>query len=361
MKRKWKWAEIKARVKWKSPAAMLTLLFAGLGVVLLVSGPHIWEQWRLIEQLKGEQSALEMYIADGQKRLDEEEPHPMEPLDEHTLIRLQEQLPLEEDVPRFTAQLSEAARQAGMTLNGLHVARSEELLNKKVAHPGLLPEGDEDAKEPVREQEEAQKDEAHEKDNEASEGERSELLQFSADSFSKEVDATARTEIGVERLWADVYLEGSYTHLADFFSRLKQQPRLTEVVAWRYVLPRDGVPSNIRVRLNVLYYVDDRLTDLPSLPELDIPEGSGQPIRVLPEEPQTEEKEDHESRKGEDGPFFVPYPFVPNEDGTGFVPYPWEPGEEFPALEPPPDDGLPADIDVTEEKGALPDFAPGDN
>ena len=108
----------------------------------------------------------------------------------------------------------------------------------------------------MREQEEAQKDEAHEKDNEASEGERSELLQFSADLFSKEVDATARTETGEERLWADVYLEGSYTHLADFFSRLKQQPRLTEVVAWRYVLPRDGVPSNIRVRLNVLYYVD---------------------------------------------------------------------------------------------------------
>ena len=47
----------------------------------------------------------------------------MEPLDEHTLIRLQEQLPSSRKMCRGSPnRLSEVARQAGMTLNGLHVA-----------------------------------------------------------------------------------------------------------------------------------------------------------------------------------------------------------------------------------------------
>lgn len=332
MKRKWmrwKWSEIKQKIVFKSPTTMIVLTSVGLLSILGYFGPLIWKEWQQIEQLKAEKSALELTISDGQARLDAEEPHPMEPLDEDALIRLQEQLPTSQEIPRFMLQIASAANHAGTTLNGIHVARSEEELNERMAKPGLLSE-EEKGDEAETEQKEV--DEPLEQDKGASdqnrEEEKSELLRLDPHGTSDKTDVTAKTKSKLQRVWADVYLQGSYSSLTRFFSQLKQQERLTEVVEWRYVLPHEDTSSHIRVRLNVLYYKDDRLTNLPPLPELDIPVTGGSPIDILPEEPQPAEEESETPER--DDVLFFPYPFVPNEDGTGWVPYPWTPGDEFP-------------------------------
>lgn len=334
MKRKWirwKWSEIKQKIVFKSPAAMMVLLSLGLISSAGYFGPLIWEEWQHIEQLKAERSALELYLTDGQARLDAEEQHPMTPLDDDTLIRLQEQLPTSQEMPRFMMQLADAASNAGVTLNGLHIARSEEELNERMAEPGLLSE------EEKRKQTETKQEETEESLEQGKVGtdhdreeDTSELLQLEPHANQDETEVTDETNTKLQKLWADVYLEGSYSGLTRFFSQLKQLPRLTEVIGWRYVLPQEDTPNHIRVRLNVFYYQDDKLTNLPSLPELDIPVAGGSAIDILPEEPQPpEEEKESDTPVMQDFPF-VPYPFVPNEDGTGFVPYPWEPDEEFP-------------------------------
>lgn len=313
-----KWPEI----KFKSPLTIIVLLFLGLVSIVSYFAPLVWEEWQHVERLKAERAALNLYITNGQQQLDSEEKHPQTPLDKDTLIRLQEQLPVAEEIPRFIVQLSTAASSAGVTLNGLHVARSAGELDARMAEPGLLKEeGTEREPDDFPDQETAKE----------KEGERSDLLQFDREPVSKEQGVTDKTETGLHKFWADVYLQGSYSSLTNFFSQLEQQPRITEVVEWRYVLPKEDTPSHIRIRLNVMYYEDNRLAELPTLPEPNISSSGGPEIDVLPEEPpppEEEEERDDDSLDPRDLPFFIPYPLVPKEDGTGFEPYEWEPGQK---------------------------------
>ncbi|WP_054949025.1 hypothetical protein [Numidum massiliense] len=322
------------------------IVFVSLAGLLGYFAPKIWQEWRRIDALTKQKESMEAYIAKGKKLLKKEEKRPTAPLDDATLADLQQKLPVQEEIPRFIQQLAKASERAGATLNGLHFGRSEQELNERLVAPGFAPEEEQQAaaEEKKREWRAAfgQKNGAEKKGEKDKQAEpppkkRSPLLKVDESvKASERQTATAKQKDNDQRVkavWTDIYLKTSYRNLANFFSEMQEIERLTEVVAWRFVLPDEENSSHVRIRVKAFFYEDEQLTALPLLPAPNISPDGGRALTVLPRAPQPKEDDDDakkdEDKHQRDGRVILNMPFIlkPNEDGDGYILYPWDPDE----------------------------------
>lgn len=290
---------------WKSGLFLLSILTAGIVLIMGISGPILYGQSQTLTELTKRVENMDKYIDQHEELLDPNYQPPLPPTEDE-LVQLLEQMPTEEELPRFLLQLREAASMAGVHLTKVRFADTPEELDRL-----------------IREEIKEQKKEGN-----------SVFSKFQRDEDLYYLPSVPQ----ISMIWLDVFIEADQEQMKYFIMELGQLTRTVHVQEWElYLKGMEGTQKkgNARVRLSIFMYHDPRLTNLPPLPELKLDKGSGETIHVSPEE-QGEPKKKKDDKKKND----FPLPSDSNE------PYWWFP---YPA-----DKDLPEPLPGT-EKGPFPD------
>lgn len=277
---------------WKSSLFLLGGLTVGTTLVMGVSAPFLYGQAQELKELKQRSVKMEKYIHKHRELLAPEYVSPVPPSREE-LVQLQEQLPKEEEFPRFLIQLREATSVSGVRLTGIRFADSLEEL------------------------------EQYSKREKGEEGEKENSDAVTTPPWKDDLYLLPSIQY-TSLVWADIFIEADMDQMKEFISQLGQLTRTVHVQEWDLYLPgTKGMDKrgNARVRLSLFMYHNPKLTDLPPLPELELGDGAGEEVQVSPEGRSdqklgTENKQEKETRESPlpadadaDSPYWwFPYP-----------------------------------------------------